>query len=221
MGRPIELSASHEPRWPAALAIITMLALVVSLPAYVQLFPAWFPYAVVGAMLTAMALVAATNSRSPWDRIERALVLVTSAVIALFDIVTLMVVIRAMLRSSDEVSGLALLASAVNLWVTTIVVASLVYWQLDRGGPGRRAHGYSEEPDWRFPSDDQAEGAARPWAPAYVDYLFLAFTTATAFSPTDTVPLTARAKMLMLIQAALSLVTMVIVAARAVGELGP
>jgi hypothetical protein len=62
---------------------------------------------------------------------------------------------------------------------------------------------------------------ARPWAPAYADYLFLAFTTARAFSPTDTVPLTARAKMLMMIQALLSLVTIVIVAARAVGRLGP
>src|SRR5262245_16095375 len=130
MGRPVEPGASHEPRWPAALAIITMLALVVSLPAYVQLFPAWFPHVVAGAMLTSMALVAVTNSRPPWDRLERALVLVTSAVIALFVIVTLTVVIRAMLRSSDEVNGLALLASAVNLWVTTIVVASLVYWQL-------------------------------------------------------------------------------------------
>jgi hypothetical protein len=85
----------------------------------------------------------------------------------------------------------------------------------------RRGLGIRAEPDWQFPGDEQAEGAAPPWVPAYPDYLFLAFTTATAFSPTDCVPLTARAKMLMMIQALLSLVTMVIVAARAVGELGP
>jgi hypothetical protein len=213
--------ASREPRWPAALAIITMFLLVVSLPTQVKLFPAWLPYVAVSLMLVPMAGAGAGKSDSKWFRIERVIILGVVSIIGIIAIATMSVIIHAMLTSSAAVSGLALLASSVTLWVTNIVVASLLYWQLDRGGPDRRAHGAGIEPDWQFPRDEEAGSTSRPWAPAYVDYLFLAFTTATAFSPTDTVPLTARAKMLMLIQALLSLVTMVIVAARAVGELGP
>jgi hypothetical protein len=214
-------SACGEPRWPAALAVLTMLGLVVTLPARLQLFPPWFPYAVVIPLLAPIVVVGVSHGRAQWIAAERVLVLTVAALIAVISVATLVVVIREMLSSSIAITGLQLLASSVALWVTFIVIASLLYWQLDRGGPGRRGFGIGAEPDWRFPGDEQAEGASPPWVPAYPDYLFLAFTTATAFSPTDCVPLTARAKMLMMIQALLSLVTMVIVAARAVGELGP
>jgi uncharacterized membrane protein len=221
MNRAVDRSTALEARWPAALAILTLLLLVVNLPNRVQLFPRWFPYVVVGMMLAAMALVSASRGHPTWIRTERSIVLAAVGLGGLIGIVTLIVVIREMLTPTAVDIGLELLASSVALWCTNIVSASLLYWQLDRGGPDGRAKGVAAEPDWRFPSDERPDRATQPWVPAYVDYLFLAFTAATAFSPTDTVPLTARAKMLMLIQSLLSLVTMVIVAARAVGELGP
>ena len=221
MGQTVGRSVSTEPRWPAALAILALLLLVLNLHTQVQLFPRWFPYAAVALMLAPMALVSVSHGHPVWIRVERVLIFAVTAIISVIGLATLIVVIRAMLVPSGVVSGLALLGSSVALWVANIVTASLLYWQLDRGGPWARRHRTAVAPDWRFPSDEHDEGASQPWSPAYADYLFLAFTTATAFSPTDTVPLTARAKMLMMLQAFLSLVTMVIVAARAVGELGP
>jgi uncharacterized membrane protein len=97
-----------------------------------------------------------------------------------------------------------------------VLVFALWYWELDHGGPGRRA-GSRGGGDFRFP---QQQVAASDWAPGFVDYLYLSFTNATALSPTDTVPLTAWAKLLMMLQALVSLLTLVLVAAHAVNVLG-
>ena len=112
-----------------------------------------------------------------------------------------------------------LLASSIGVWVDNVLAFSLLYWQLDRGGPHARANNLSRKPDWLFPQAGVPEDVLPGWQATYVDYLFLGFSTATAFSATDALPLTSRAKMLMMLESTISLLTLVIVAARAVNVL--
>lgn len=100
-----------------------------------------------------------------------------------------------------------------------MLVFALWYWELDRGGPGARLRADHRHPDFLFPQMITPACAVAPWSPGFVDYLYVSFTTATAFSPTDTMPLTAWAKILMVTQSLASLLTVVLVAARAVNIL--
>ena len=113
------------------------------------------------------------------------------------------------------------LTSSVALWINNVLVFSLLYWQVDRGGPGARAADERRRPDLFF-TQEGAPPDAMPhgWRPSFPDYLFLAFSTATAFSPTDVVPLTLRAKMMMMLESSISLITIVVVGARAINVLG-
>jgi uncharacterized membrane protein len=103
--------------------------------------------------------------------------------------------------------------------VTNIIVFSLWFWELDRGGPTERMLKSPIPPSFIFPEEATKDGASEGWEPTYPDYLYLAFTNATAFSPTDTMPLSRWAKLLMLTQSAISLVTVGLVVARAVNIL--
>jgi hypothetical protein len=109
----------------------------------------------------------------------------------------------------------------IAVWVVNVLVFSLLYWQIDRGGPEARINSWGARPDWLFPQGGaEAEIVPAGWNPAYVDYLFLAYSTSTAFSATDTLPLTSRAKLLMMLESSISLVTILVVAARAINILG-
>jgi len=112
-----------------------------------------------------------------------------------------------------------LLAFGGSIWLTNIVVFSLWYWEFDRGGPGARAEALDPYPDFLFPQMTTEGYAPESWSPAYFDYLYTSFTNASAFSPTDVLPLTRWAKMLMMIQSATSLITVGLVIARAVNIL--
>jgi uncharacterized membrane protein len=120
------------------------------------------------------------------------------------------------LLAGGRAGGGDLLVSAITIWLTNVLVFALWYWELDRGGPGRRA-AFPSGGDFRFPQQIPGGG---DWGPGFVDYLYLSFTNATALSPTDTVPLTTWAKLLMMVQALVSLLTLVLVAAHAVNVLG-
>ena len=118
--------------------------------------------------------------------------------------------------------GRDLLGAAAGVWITNVVVFGLAYWELDRGGPLGRAGARPapDLPDLWFPQDADAKAAAPPgWRPTFVDYLFVSLTAATAFSPTDTMPLTPRTKLLLGLQSVVSLLTVGLVAARAVNIL--
>jgi len=125
-----------------------------------------------------------------------------------------------MVRRSGEITGLQLLTSSIAVWVSNVLIFSLAYWRTDRGGPEARANERSTRADWLFPQQGKEEEDLRDWGPTFVDYLFIAFCTATAFSPTDALPLTPRAKLLMMLESMISLVTIVAVAARAINILG-
>jgi hypothetical protein len=110
-----------------------------------------------------------------------------------------------------------LLYSGGAIWATNVMVFALWYWQLDSGGPATRASGEVHYPDFSFPQMQNPELAHPDWEPRFPDYLYLSFTNASAFSPTDTLPLARWAKMAMLTQSAISLVTIALVISRAVG----
>jgi hypothetical protein len=220
MKKPTE-PARIEPRWPVVLAILVVLFLLVVLPGRFRLFPVWGLYVAGTIVLAPMAAVAFSAAKTRWIHIERTVTLLFVAIVAAGTLTALTYLIIAMIRGSDEMQGITLLTSSVALWVSNVLMFSLLYWQIDRGGPGVRASGMRPRPDWLFPQEGAPSEDLPPgWRPTFVDYLFLAFSTATAFSPTDVLPLSHRAKMMMMVESAISLVTIVVVAARAIGVLG-
>lgn len=127
--------------------------------------------------------------------------------------------VRGILDGSDGDNGTVLLATGAALWVTNVIAFSLWFWLLDRGGPAARALGTPLAAAFAFPENTSPELAPPNWRPQYPDYLYLAFTNSTALSPTDTMPMTRWAKMLMLVQSTISLVIAVMIVARAVNIL--
>jgi hypothetical protein len=112
-----------------------------------------------------------------------------------------------------------LLLTGGAIWLTNVIVFALWYWELDGGGPPKRLRDPSTPRDFAFVQMTDAEVAAPGWQPRFTDYLYVSFTNSSAFSPTDTMPLTRWAKLLMMVQAGLSILTLLLVAARAVNIL--
>jgi uncharacterized membrane protein len=121
---------------------------------------------------------------------------------------------------TDDLSGGQLLVTTAVIWLANVIVFGLCYWDLDDGGPFERARRERSQPDFRFPQDETPEIAPPDWRPRVWDYVFVALTSATAFSPTDTMPLTLKLKLLVGLEELVSLVLIVLVTARAVSVLG-
>jgi hypothetical protein len=216
-----------EPRWPPALAILAVLFLMVVLPHHVLVMPIWISRLAGLAVLVPMAAVALTTAntrwlrieRIRWLRIERMMIMFAAVVYIANTIVELADMIGIITLHPPESRPITLLSSSVAIWLTNVLTFSFLYWQIDRGGPYAWASGRRIKPDWLFPQAGIPEDVPPNWRPFFLDYLFLGYNTATAFSPTDVLPLTRRAKMLMMIESTISLVTIVLVAARAVNVL--
>ncbi|MBU6374328.1 MAG: hypothetical protein KJS97_16525 [Alphaproteobacteria bacterium] len=123
------------------------------------------------------------------------------------------------LLHAGRASGADLLDDAANLWTTNVICFALWYWEIDRGGPAVRGTVRERKPDFLFANMTAMEFCKASWRPGFIDFLFLSFTNATAFSPTDALPLTRRVKIMMMLQSAASLTTIALVAARAVNIL--
>ena len=141
-----------------------------------------------------------------------------TALITAINFVALFFLVRALLGGHAG-SARSLLIDAVNIWWTNVVAFSLWYWSIDRGGPATRGLTAHTMPDFLFPQMTMDDPRLEGWSPGFVDYLFLSFTNATAFSPTDSLPLSPRAKLLMMANAGVSLLALALVAARAVNIL--
>jgi uncharacterized membrane protein len=159
-------------------------------------------------------------------RMDRESTLLRSGGIALTGVVvvangwSVVLLVVDLLSGRPETPG-ALLAAGAAVWLTNVLAFALLYWEFDRGGPAARTAGRNHWPDLLFPqmqADDLA--GARDWEPYFADYLYLAFTNATAFSPTDVLPFSRWAKLMMMAQSAVSLTVVVLVVARAVNVLG-
>jgi uncharacterized membrane protein len=214
-------TARFEPRWPVALTILAVILLVALLPARIVLVPSWVALGVGMAVLMPIIAVGLTRAQPSWLRLERAVTLLFFAITAIGTVVNLSNLINAIIHRSAEVTGLQLLTSGVAVWVINVLMFSLLYWQMDRGGPEARVNQMPTRTDWLFPQEGASAGHVPPdWRPRFVDYLYLSYSTATAFSTTDVMPLTHRAKMLMMLESAISLVTLVVVGARAINIFG-
>lgn len=206
-----------EPAWPAALAVVAVVLLQVSLQERLTLGPNWLlPALELGILIP---LMAASPVRLPDEaRNRRLATVVLIALVNAANLVSLGLLMYHMLKGG-KTTGAALLFDALKLWLTNVVIFALWYWELDSGGPGGRSVKRREHPDFLFPQMGAPQFAPRGWRPGFVDYLFVSFTNATAFSPTDTLPLSEWAKGLMLLQALTSLLVVAFVAARAVNIL--
>jgi hypothetical protein len=209
-----------EPRWPVALAVLTAALLVYVLPDRVRMLPFWVLHVIVIALIVPMAAIMLSTAKERWLRIERTIMPLFFVFAGIGMVGNLTRLIAEMVNRSGQVSGIQLLTSGVAIWITNVITFSLLYWQMDRGGPEAQTANASSRPDWLFPHEGAREDVPPDWRPTFVDYLFLGFSTATAFSPTDTLPLTSRAKILMMLQSAISLVTIVAVMSRAINILG-
>ena len=154
-----------------------------------------------------------------YGRVIRRAFLFLTGLVSAANLITLVGLVQAML-GGHAADGKTLLLDSLNIWITNVIIFSLWYWNLDRGGAAVRSFVETDQADFLFTQQTvpQPEGAP-PFSAGYIDYLFLAFTNATAFSPADTYPLTPRAKVLMMLEAMISLVTIALVASRAVGIL--
>jgi hypothetical protein len=179
------------------LTVFTVFVLLAILPARARVGPSWMPHVVGAVALVPMLGVALTDGARRWLRVERVVTLLFCPIVGITTVATLGGVIHAMVRKDPAFGGLQMLNSSIALWVTNVLVFSLLYWQ-----------------------EDASQGVPPGWRPVFVDYLALGFTTATAFSATDALPMTSRAKLLMMLEVAISLVVIAVVAARAINILG-
>jgi hypothetical protein len=202
-----------EPRWPVLLALLATCGLYLALPERLTLGPNWLLLVPV-VLLLLPAIVTHRLGLNKWNRrLALALSALVTAALA-WSMGALIVSLPAHHQTATE-----LLRSAGALWVSNILVFATWYWKLDAGGPhARDLRSAHVEGAFLFPQMNlQREG--KPWKPGFVDYLFLAFNTSTAFSPTDVAPLSRWAKLLMMAQSMLSLGAIVILAGRAVNML--
>jgi len=209
-----------ESRWQVILAVIAVFILLIILPSRVREFSVWVTCALVSALILPMVALSLSTHKRRWLQIEgmATLVFILIAGFALVD--NLQFLLFQMVRGQVKLTGLTLLTSSIAVWAMNVLIFSLAYWRIDRGGPEARANQDDTLPDWLFPQEEVPELVPDKWHPSFVDYLFLSFCTATAFSPTDALPLTSRAKALMMLEGIVSLVTIITVLARAINTLG-
>jgi len=149
----------------------------------------------------------------------RVFALLLNLIVLAINFASFFLVIKALLHGARGPSGQSLLLDAMNIWFTNIVIFALLYWNIDQNSPSARGLNPNAVPDFLFPQMGGTGDNDPDWMPGFVDYLYVSFTNATAFSPTDTMPLSPRSKLLMALEALVSLVTVGLVAARAVNIL--
>ncbi len=210
-------SSETESRWLAATSIAAAAVLQFHLPERLTVGPsALVP--VVTAGILAILLLSNPKGISPGGRDVRALSIALVALINASNVASLGLLVHQLLNTS-KLSGRVLILSAVEIWLTSVIVYGLWLWELDRGGPRARVSGVKVDPDLLFPQMTDASLTSSPWRPSFVDYLYVSLTNSTAFSPTDTLPLTTRMKAIMGAESLTSLALIAVVGARAVNIL--
>jgi uncharacterized membrane protein len=216
-GRPYPPPGVGESPWPAQLTVLAAICLQLALPKRLTVGPTWLVPALEGALLVGM-FVATPRQLEHEHRRRRRVALGLTAIVSAANVYSLAALTHYLLHHNVS-SGRALIGAGVLIWLTNWLIFALWYWELDRGGPGVRAAGHDAPPDLLFPqmSDDRIE--PKQWRPGFIDYLYVSLTNATAFSPTDTMPLSAMAKSVMGLQSMVSLVTIGLIVSRAVNIL--
>lgn len=205
-----------EPRWPASVALLVCAALYIALPNRLVIGPRWLlPVLIVLPLIP----LSSTRHRHPNEsRWVRQLTIVLIAVINVANIVSMALLVHHLLVTNVS-QGRDLIYSAVSVWLTNVIIFGLWYWEIDRGGPHLRAGGTTQLPDLQFPQMENPSLAAPQWRPRFWDYLYTSFANGTSFAPADAMPLSLRAKALFASESIVSLITIAVVAARAVNIL--
>jgi len=233
-----------ETYWPAYVALAVAIGLHLWLPSAFDLGPPWLLTSLEALLLVALVAgryLVPTRRQVPTMFVLRQLTIVLVALVTFDNVVSLGLLIRELLRGL-QTDGRTLVLSAITIWLTNVIAFAVWYWEFDGGGPIPRRIDPEGRRDFLFPQmqlgqDEQEqaihdsemnslgqEHSHRPpkyigWLPTFIDYFYVSFTNSTAFSPTDTMPLTALAKMLMMVQSAAALLTVALLAARAVNIL--
>ena len=218
IGADVPSAPRAEPRWPMALAVFVAILLQVGTPSRGRV-PGWWLFPVLEFVLLIVVIIRDPGRIDRRSRAARRSTIVLIAIMTAGTMGGVVVLIVDILKGIHGINATDLLGRGAAIWFTNIIVFSLWYWELDRGGPAERAAGSGVAPSFAFPENATPELAPPDWRPKYPDYLYLAFTNATAFSPTDTLPVQTWAKMTMLVQSVVSLVTAILVIARAINVL--
>jgi hypothetical protein len=213
-GEPTEVIA--EPRWHMAGAVAAALGLVVLLPDGERIGPPWLLPLLAGLLLVALF----AGDPGKIDRRSSTLRLISIALVSVLVLNSLWAtgqLIDALINGGSETESAGdVLAAGTTVWISNCLAFALLYWELDSGGAAARAHRVPDYPDFAFPQQMNPDLAPAGWRPRFVDYLYVGFTNATAFSPTDAMPLASWAKIAMAAQSLISLALLALVIARAV-----
>jgi uncharacterized membrane protein len=205
-----------ESRWPMAIAVLALMVVALIAPPRLAIMPGWLLASIEGVLL--LALIVGDPGRidrtGPWQR--RTSVALVVVILASTLGSTALLIYDLMTGSPLTSQADQLLLAGAKVWLGNNVAFAFLYWQFDAGGPAVRAHGMPRYPDLAFPQQLNPDMAPPGWRPQFLDYLYVAFTTANAFSPTDTMPMAQWAKVAMGSQALISFVVVGLVLARAV-----
>jgi uncharacterized membrane protein len=216
-GRRYPPPPDSEAFWPAQLTVLVAIVIELLLPERLTAGPGWLVPSLEGVLLIGLFVVTPNVLEDENPR-RRRIALSLTAVVSAANIFSLGALAHLLLHHHVS-DGRGLIVAGVLIWLTNLLIFALWYWEMDRGGPGKRAVGSDGPPDFLFPqmSDDNIE--PRDWRPKYFDYFYVSLTNNTAFSPTDTMPLTAMAKAVMGVQSVVSLMTIGLIVSRAVNIL--
>jgi uncharacterized membrane protein len=216
-GRPYPPPPEAEPFWPAQLTVLTAIVVQLLLPKPLTAGPSWLVPSLEGVLLIGLIVVTPNVIDDEHPR-RRRIALGLTAFVSAANIFSLGALTHHLLHHNVS-NGRGLIIAGVLIWLTNLLIFALWYWEMDRGGPGKRATANDGPPDFLFPqmSDDRIE--PRDWRPKFIDYLYVSLTNNTAFSPTDTMPLTPVAKVVMGVQSVVSLLTIGLIVSRAVNIL--
>lgn len=210
--------SQEEPRWQVSVVLIVAIFLQIVLPRHLTIRPHWLLPALQALLLISLFTLKPGRSRSG-SALLRVSELITIAVVSLANAISALLLVRGLLKGTESPDATELLKNGAAIWITNMIAFSLWYWQFDRGGPIERAKATHEYPDFLFPQMQAQDLAPPDWQSSFIDYLYLSFTNATAFSPTDVLPMTVRAKLTMMLQTSVSLCTIALVISRAVNIL--
>jgi uncharacterized membrane protein len=226
MPRRLELEAERvrdriergDPYWPAQVTVALAIALNLALADQITIGPTWLLPGVEAVLLVALVIMAPARATAQIARVRR-FALIVIGLVSLVNVVLLARLID-FLINGGKVGGHALVLSGAVLWATNVLLFAVWYWEMDRGGPAIRFLDPDALVDFQFPQMENPQFAPKGWRPGFLDYAYLSLTNATAFSPTDTMPLTHTAKLVMAVQSVTALLTVGLVIARAVNILG-
>jgi uncharacterized membrane protein len=209
-----ERSSPRGASWGGSIGILLLVLLGFAFPRRYDFGPPWIDLTLNLTLAGVFLVSVATNLFHVSWRLRNGMIFVVVGLMSATNAVTLWQLVALMIfphQSRTQIDATRLLASAVSVWLTNVLTFALLYWVTDGGGPEHRSNDLKGQRDFAFPGDLPS--------PGFADYVFLAFNTATAFSPTDTMPLTTRVRMMMMMESSISLIALAITAARAINIL--